>query len=64
MAKRYSKTVRRTKRYTLSPKDAEEVIKSEFLDSRGNKHIFIIDVKPHLPSKPTIEGTVEYKDNK
>ena len=64
MGKRYSKTTKRTKKYTLSPKNALEIIRNEFIDSRENKHIFIMDIKPHNPLKPTIESTVEYKDNK
>lgn len=62
MGKRYSKTTRRTKRYTLSPKDAETIIKQEFTDSRGIKTITDVNVKPHKPSTPTIQGIREYKD--
>lgn len=56
-----SRTTKKTK-IKLTPKGAEEFIREEFTDSRGNKHIFIMDFKPHSPKKPTIEGTVEYKD--
>lgn len=62
MAKRYSRKIVRKKTYKLSPKEASEIIKQEIIDSRGNRHIFKMDIKPHRPSKPTIEGTVEYKD--
>lgn len=62
MAKRFSRRITRKKTYKLSPKNAEEVIRQEFTDSRGNRHIFKMDIRPHKPNKPTIEGTVEYKD--
>ena len=48
------RVVRRIKRM-LSPKDAEEIIRQEFEDSRGNKSRVIYDVRPHSPNKPTIE---------
>ena len=62
MAKRFSKKISRRKTYKLSPHDAEEIIRQEFTDSHRNRHIFKMDIRPHRPSRPTIEGTVEYKD--
>ena len=62
MAKRFSKKVTRKKIYRLSPENAEDIIRQEFIDHRGNKHIFKMNIRPHNPNEPTIEGTVEYKD--
>lgn len=62
--KSFSRRVVRKIKRTLKLDEAQEIIRQEFTDSRKNKHIFIMDVKPHNPSKPTIEGSVEYKDNK
>lgn len=64
MARKFSRSRTKRTRYKLTPKQADEVIRQEFIDSRGNRHIFRMDVTPHNPNKPTIEGTVEYKDNK
>ena len=66
MAIKKSFSKKRTKRTTikLSPKEADEVIRQEFKDSRGNRHIFRMDINPHSPDTPTIEGNIEYKDNK
>ena len=60
MGRRFVKKVVRKIKRALNP----EVIRKEYVDSHNNKHIFIMDVKPHKPSRPTIEGSVEYKDNK
>ena len=62
MAKRFSKRVTRKTRIKLSPKDANEIIRQEFSDDRGNKFIFRMTGNPHSPSEPTIKGTVQYKD--
>lgn len=60
MGRRFvKKAIRKIKR-ALDP----EIIRKEYVDSHNNRHIFIMDVKPHKTSKPTIEGSVEYKDNK
>ena len=64
MGKRFSKRVTRKTKVRLSPKEADEIIRQEFTDDRGNRFIFRMDVRPHNPMKPTIESTVEYKDNK
>lgn len=64
MAKRFSSKRTQKTKIRLSPKKAFEIIKQEFTDEYKNKFIFIMDVKPHNPKTPTIEGTVEYKDNK
>ena len=64
MGKRYSKRSTRKVKLRLSPKDANEIIKQEFTDERGNTFIFRMTGNPHKPSKPTIQGTVEYKDEK
>jgi len=64
MGKRFSRKTTSKRTIKLSPKEAQEIIRQEFTDSHNNKHIFIMDVKPHLPNKPTINGTVEYKEDK
>ena len=46
----------------LSPKDAEDIIRQEFTDSRGNNFVFRMNLKPHSPKEPTIRGTVDYKE--
>lgn len=63
MGKKFSKRVTRRTKVKLSPREADEIIRQEFIDDRGNRFIFKIDVKPHSPMTPTIEGTVKYKDN-
>lgn len=63
-SKRYSKRSSKRTVIKLSPKEAEDIIKSEFTDHRKNKFDFIMKFKPHKPSEPTIKGTVEYKDEK
>ena len=62
--KRFSKRVTRKTQYKLTPKDAETIIRQDFTDSHNNKHICKMDIKPHKPSIPTIEGNIQYKDNK
>ena len=62
MVKRYSKRIIRKKTYRLSPKEAEDILKQEYIDSRGNKYDFRFKFKPHKPSEPTIQSTVEYRD--
>ena len=62
MGKKFSKTVTKRTKVRLSPRDAEDIIKQEFTDDRGNKFIFRMTGSPHKHNKPTIEGTVEYND--
>lgn len=59
-------TVTKTKKYTLTPKEAEDVIKQEFFDNRGNKFTFRMIFEPHSHKTPTINGVVDYnyKDKK
>lgn len=54
---------KKLKRYSLSPKGAEEIYRNEIIDPRGNKQILIIDLKPQRPSDPTIETFVNYGDD-
>lgn len=64
MAKQYSKrTIKRTK-IRLSPKEANDILRQEFTDSRKNKHIFKIQFKPQNPLEPDYKQTIQYKDNK
>lgn len=60
--KRYSKKVTKKKRIRLSPKNAENIIEKEFIDSKGNKIFTNINIKPHRPSIPTIQIEREYKE--
>lgn len=62
-SKRFSKRTTRKTKVRLSPKEAETLFKEEFIDSRGNKHIFRIDFKPQSPFEPDYKQTIEYKDN-
>lgn len=64
MAKSYRRKSTKRTIIKLTPKEADEIIKSEFTDHRKNKFDFIMKFKPHKPSEPTIKGTIEYKDEK
>ena len=61
MVKRFSKRITRKKTYKLSPKNAEEIIRQEFTDSRGNKVINILRFKPQSPFEPDFKQTVTTK---
>lgn len=51
MAKRsFSRRVYRKIKKLLSPKNAEDIIKREFEDSRGNKHELNFNFRPHSPN--------------
>lgn len=63
MARRFSRSRTKRTRYKLTPKEADEVIRKEFIDSRGNKFIHRIIFSPQSPLKPDYKQTVEYKDN-
>ncbi len=62
MSKKFSKKTTTKRQYKLSPKNAQEIIRQEFTDSRKNKFIFRMTGNPHNPKTPTIQGTVQYKD--
>ena len=62
MVRRYSKKITKKRIFRLSPRDADEIIRQEFTDRHRNKFIFRMTGNPHSPKKPTIEGTVQYKD--
>lgn len=60
MGRKFSKRVTKKTKIQLSPKEAEEIYKKEFVDSRGNKMRFIFDFKPQSPKDPIIEWNREY----
>lgn len=62
MTKRYSKRTTKKTTVKLSPKEAEDIIKSEFTDEKDNRHILRFRFKPHLPTE---EGDMQlrYKMN-
>ena len=62
MGKKFSKTVTKRTKVRLSPRDAEEIIKEEFVDSKGRKTITDINITPHSPTTPTIQGIRKDKD--
>jgi len=62
MKKVFSRKTKKKTQVKLTPREANEIIKQEFVDSRGNKFIFRMTGNPHSPKEPTIEGTVEYND--
>lgn len=64
MARRFSKRTTRKKTYKLSPKNAEEIIRQEFTDSRGNKVKFKFDFRPHPIDEPTAEWQRKYNKEK
>lgn len=61
MAKRYSKKNTRKTRIMLSPKDADEILRREFTDDKGNKVINIIRFKPQSPFKSDFIQTFKTK---
>lgn len=63
MSKRsFSKRVIRKIKRTLKLDEAQEIIRKEFTDSKGNKMNMSIDVKPQNPKEPTIEWNRQYKE--
>lgn len=60
MGKSYKKSSKSKRNITLSPKGASEIFRQETVDSKGNKHTLIIDIKPHPITTPTIEGFIKY----
>lgn len=62
--KSFSRRVVRKIKRTLRLDEAQEIMRKEFIDSHGNKHVNIIEFKPQSPLKPDFKQTVEYKDDK
>lgn len=58
MARRYSKRTTRKIKIKLKSKDAKQIIKSEFSDDNGNRHILDVNFRPHSPFK---EGDMKLK---
>lgn len=58
MTKRFSRKVSRRTSYKLTPKDAETIMRKEFVDNNGNKHILDINFRPHSPLN---EGDMKLK---
>ena len=50
-----SKKITRKKKYVLSPKEADVIIKEEFLTPLGNKMQKNLIFKPHSPNDGTIK---------
>ena len=64
MSKRSSKKITRKRIYKLTSKQAEDILKQEFIDNRENKFDFRFRFKPHKPNEPTIQSTIQYEDEK
>lgn len=64
MSKKFSKRTTTKRQYKISPKDAQEILRKEFIDSRGNKSNIIYDIKPQKWNAPTIEIENKSKYNK
>ena len=60
MKKVFSKRKSKKTQIKLTPKEAQEVIRQEFTDSRGNKINIRYDVTPHKPAEPTIKLERQY----
>ena len=60
--KSFSRRVVRKIKRTLKLDEAQEIIRKEFTDSKGNKMNMSIDVKPQKPKEPTIEWNRQYKE--
>lgn len=58
MSKKFSKKTTTKRQYKLSPKDAQEILRKEFIDNNGNRHILDINFRPHSPFK---EGDMKLK---
>lgn len=62
MKRVFSRKTKKKTQVKLTPREANEIIKQEFIDTHGNKFIFRIDLTPQKPNQPTIDGNVQYKD--
>lgn len=60
MGKKFNKRVTKKTKVKLTPRDAEEVFKKEFVDSRGNIMQIIFDFRPHSQKEPTVDWTRKY----
>ena len=60
MAKRFSRKVTKKRIFRLNINEANEIIRKEFIDSRGNRMRMILDAKIQKPNQPTIEWNREY----
>lgn len=58
-SKRYSKRSSKRTVIKLSPKEAEDIIKSEFTTEKGNKMQKRFIFKPHLPKDATIQFKIK-----
>ena len=57
MAKRFSSRKTRKTTVRLSPKDAEMLLRKEFSDENGNKHIYQLRFKPQSPFENDFKQT-------
>ena len=59
MGKKYS--IKTTKKYNfrISPKDAQNIIRGEFVDKNNYKHTLNVNFTPHLPNKGDM--SISYK---
>ena len=53
MGKSYSKKTKTSYKISLTPKNAEKILISEF-QSKNSKNTIIFDISPHSPKVPTI----------
>ena len=60
MKKISRRTTKRTQ-IKLTPKEANEIIRQEFEDSKGNPINIKYDFTPHKPSEPTIKIERQYE---
>lgn len=58
MAKTYSKNSKAKKKFSISPKGANEIYRHEVIDSLGIKHTTIIRFEPQNPFKPDFVQSV------
>ena len=63
MGKKFTRKSAKRVKVKLTPKEANEIIRQEFIDSKGNKHINIIRFEPQKPFEPDFKQTVEYRKN-
>ena len=62
MARKFSKKSSKKTKIKLSPKQADEIIRQEFTDRKGNKMNILLDIKPKKPNEPIIEWNRQYKE--
>lgn len=55
MGKSYTKKTVKNKKYKLSSKEAEIIIRHEFTDNKGNYNLIKYDIFPQKWNEPTIE---------